>query len=366
MENQKLLDPIKNLENEIKKLEEKTFKVYFFTIDSKGGTNGYLSYIYETAYQLKEMGYDVHMLHQEEEFIGVGSWLGEKYANLPHHNIEKDKIEIAPSDVLFIPEFYSNIMQSTKKIPCKRVVIAQNFKYLTQIIPVGASWANFGIKDCVCTTNSLSNRLKTVFPFINIRTVNPVIDSAIFNKGDKPKKLIVNIVAKEETDVNSIVKGFFWKYPMYKWVAFRDLKNLPKCEFAKYLQEAAFTVWHDRDSEFGYTPIECMKSGSIVIGKVPELEPEWMVENNEFVNNGVWYFNNDDVHTLIAGAIESFIKDNINEEIYDEMDKMNDKYTLSNFIENITKVYVEDIFESHKNELKTTLEILKNNSANNK
>lgn len=357
MENKKL-EQLTLLKEELSKIEDKAFNVYFYTVDSRGAHSGYLSYLYETAYHLKEMGYNVHMLHQEQDFVGVGSWMGEKYAEIPHHNIEKEQINISLSDVLFIPELFSNVMKHTEKAPCKRVIIMQNMDLMTQIIPAGQSWSDFGIKECVTSTSSLEEKLKGMFPSLKTHVVEPLVDENIFNHTDEPKKLIVNIVAKNQSDVNKIVKPFFWKYPMYRWVAFRELRGLKREDFAEALKESAITVWVDTDTYFGYSAVEALKCGNIVIGKVPETPPSWMVNGDEFVNNGVWYYNNDDVHTLIAGAIESFIKDNIHPDVYNEIDKMNVAYTTTSFKESLKRVYVDGIFETHKNNIKLLLSSL--------
>ena len=66
------------------------------------------------------------MIHNEKDFIGVGDWLGEEYANLPHANVEKENVSISASDFLFIPEIFANVMMQTKKLPCKRVILVQN------------------------------------------------------------------------------------------------------------------------------------------------------------------------------------------------------------------------------------------------
>ena len=346
----------------IENLNNKNFNIFFFTIDTKGVPSGYLSYIYDTAYTLHNLGYKVHMLHQEQEFIGVGSWLGEKYSTLPHHNIEKDKVEVSPSDFLFIPEFLSNVMSQVSKMPCKRIVIAQNFNYLTQVIPAGASWDGYDIKDCIVTTKYMESEINSCFPNVKTYMVEPCIDENIFNNNNTPKKLIFNIVSKEKTDINQIVKPFFWKYPMYSWVSFRDLRGLPKETFAEYLKDAAFTIWLDDSTYFGYSAVEAMKCGSIVIGKVPENEPEWLVEDGEFKDNGVWFFNNSDVHKILAGAIEAFINDEIPSTIYDGMKNIEKKYTTSQFTNNVVSVYVNTIFEDRKKELEASLSILENNN----
>lgn len=357
MENKKL-EQLDLLKEELSKIEGKTFNVYFYTVDSRGAHSGYLAYLYETAYHLKEMGYNVHMLHQEQDFVGVGSWMGEKYSEIPHHNIEKEQINLSLSDVLFIPELFSNVMKHTDKAPCKRVVIMQSFDHMTQIIPAGQTWGDFGIKECVVSSLKTEERLKAIFPSIKTHVVDPLVDETIFNNDGEPKKLIVNVIAKNQSDVNKIVKPFFWKYPMYRWVAFRELKGLSRGDFASALKESAITVWMDTDTHFGHSAVEALKCGNIVIGKVPETPPAWMVNNNEFVNNGVWFYDNDDVHTLIAGAVESFIKDGIHPDVYKEIEKMSNVYTTTTFKESLKRVYVDGIFETHKNNVKLLLNSL--------
>ena len=353
-------NPINKIKECIENIENKNFNVYFYTIDSKGAPNSYVYYIYQTAKTIKDMGYNVHLLHQEKEFEGVASWMGEEYANMPHHNIETEKIEVSPSDFLFIPEFYSNVMNQTSKMPCKRVVIAQNFNYLTQVIPAGATWEQYGIKDCIVTTNRIQNEINNCFPKIKTYKVNPCIDETIFYNDDKPKKLIFNIVCKDNTDINQIVKPFYWKYPMYSWVSFRDLRNLPREDFANYLRSGAFTIWYDRDTEFGNSALEAMASGSILIGKVPENEPEWLIEDGNIQDNGVWFFNVSDVHTIIAGAIESYINDELPNIIIENMKNTAVKYNTETFKHNVTEVYINNIFNNRKIELETSLAILEN------
>lgn len=355
---------ISKLESEIQKLNNNEFKICFFIIDSKGNPSGSLSYIYETALQLKEMGYNVQMLHQEKEFVGVGEWLGEKYANLPHYNIETDNVTMSPSDFLIIPELFSNVMTQTKKMPCKRIALLQNFNYLTEFIPVGATWDDLGIYDVITTSSQEEKMIKEVFPHIRTHIVRPSI-APVFRDTEDPKKLIVNIVAKDQSDVNKIVKPFYWKTPIYKWISFRELRGLSKNEFANALREAAITVWIDRDTNFGYTPIEAMKSGSIVIGKIPDIVPEWMInEDNSFKDNGLWFNDIRDAHRIIASVIRAWIYDEVPNEIIQEMKNMENIYTPQNQINDIKKVYVEDLFEQRKKELEIALNHFKNNKDN--
>lgn len=358
MAEKNIKEAIKKIEAALEKYEKKTFKVMFFVIDSKGTPNGSLSYIYDTAYKLSQLGYKVQMLHAEKEFVGVEGWLGEKYANLPHLNIQKDNVDVSPADILFIPEVYANVMSQTKSLPCKRVAILQNFSYLTEIIPMGASWDDLQIRDCVTTSDGLANRLHEVFPEVQCRVVRPEI-SPIFKKGDKPKKLIINVIAKNSSDISAILKPFYWKYPIYKWVAFRDVKNLPKEDFAKALREGFATIWCDPFSDFGYSALEAMASGNIVIGRIPENEPDWMLkEDGSLRDNGVWFYNTRNAQDLIAGVIQSFISDSVPQNVYDEMEDTLSHYTHEINDKDIQEVYINGIFEQRKHELQTILSVM--------
>ena len=51
------------------------------------------------------------------------------YASLNHEDIASNEVNVS-SDVLFIPEIFSNIMVQTKNLPCKRIALMQNYDYI--------------------------------------------------------------------------------------------------------------------------------------------------------------------------------------------------------------------------------------------
>lgn len=357
---------IKKLEAEIKKIEDKKFKVFFFVVDTKGAPTGTLAYIYETAYQLKELGYNVQMLHAEKEFVGVESWLGEKYASLPHVNVDKDTPAVSPSDFLFIPEICTSIMAQTKQLPCKRIAILQNYAYLTDTIPMGIGWNDLKINECVTTSERLANKITKCFPRVKASIVRPSIPEYFFDEATEPQKLIINVVAKDKTDVNSIMKPFYWKFPMYNWVAFREVKNLPREEFAKTLREGIATIWADTFTDFGYSALEAMACKNIVIGKVPESTPEWMEDaEGNLLDNGVWYYDSSNAQDLIAGVIQSFLSNNVPEKIYEDMTNTAKAYLPEGQKSDIQEVYVKGYFEERKKELQIAINVEKENNKEN-
>lgn len=359
---------VQRIETEIGKLKDKSFKVLFYVPDAKNNATGYISYIYQMALTLQQLGYNVKMLYQLDNeytaeelkkldlenqpiddnriFVGVTESLGEKYATLEHANIQNEELEVSPSDFLIIPEVYSSVMNQTKKLSCKRIVLTQNYNYLTDFIQVGVSWANFGITDTITSCLNQAELVNSVFPYVKTKVLTPYIPS-YFYEGNEPKKLIVNIITKSQKDANKIIKPFYWKYPMYKWVSFRDLRSYPREMFADYLREGAITIWVDSDTQFGYAPLEAIKSGNIVIGKIPELTPEWMLseDKTQLLDNGIWFNDINSVHKIIADVIRTWINDDIPSEITDAMKETAKKYSFDEYklnLNNLINSYIDE------------------------
>lgn len=357
---ERLQASIATLENELKRYDDKSFNVYFFTLDSKGNPSATIRYTYQIAYALQEKGYKVTMLHQEQQFVGVAGWLGEKYAAIPHKNVEKENVEINHADFLFIPEIYANVMSQTKNLPCKRIVLLTNMNYLTEVIPVGVTWFDMGIDEAVTTTKYNENLIKNYFPGVKTHIVPPCIPS-MFRKSDKPQDLIINFVAKDPTSINKVIKPFFWKYPIYKWISFRDLRGLPQENFADALREAAFTIVIDDDTNFGTSILEAANSGSLVLAKVPTIITDWMLEEDQkTLKKGVIWF--DDLRVVpdvIASVVRSWLLDNIPAELGQEAEKLKDLYTKELQDIQIADVFEKTLFEGRQKEMKEALEQFK-------
>lgn len=343
---------IENIEKEISRIDKKENKIYFFVIDAKGVPSGSLEYIYNLALMAKEEGYDVAMLHTEEEFEGVASWLGEEYASLPHYNVNKGEVGTSPSDLLFIPEIYSQVMNQTKNLPCKRVVILQNYDFVVEQMPYAAQWGDFGIMEGITNSDYQAAEINEVFPYVKLTKVTPYI-SKVFGNTIEPKKMIINVIAKDQSDIKKIVKPFYWKYNHLRWVSFKELRNLPKLEFAKALRDGAITIIVDEDASFMYSALEAMKSGSIVMVKVPTTEVEW-ASGDELPNCCVWFNDYDTLHKQIASVVRAWITDKVPPILAEEAKKTVEKYTRENSKKEFID-YVDKVLGKRKKEMEELL-----------
>lgn len=337
-------EKIKKLEETIETLVNKEGNVYFFTLDTKNAPNGEVKYIYDIALSLFNMGYKVTMLHQEEEFIGPIEWLGEKYNVLPHVNVKDSDVVVTPSDFVFIPEVFSNVMSQTKMLPCKRIMVYYNPDYFTDYMPVGVTLSDLNIYDAITTNEVLQTKLKTYFPNVNVRVIRPSI-SDMFMDSNEPKKLIVNIITPTSNEVNDIVKPFYWKHPLYKWISFRDLKGIPQNVLADVMREAAITVWVDDNTNNAQMALEALKSGSILIAKVPQTTPEWMMENGDYRFGIIWVDSYDMLHDVIASVIRGWTRDEIVDKYLQMSSEVSNLYLSEHQKNDIEKQLVNDIFE---------------------
>lgn len=376
---------LERIDEAISKLEINDFCFYFFVVDCKNVPNGSIQYIYHLAKTLNDKNYKVKMLYQLENeydneeleelkrkekpiderrvFTGVGEWLGEEYMQLEHLNISKQEWTVSPSDFLFIPEVFSSLMKQTYqyKAPCKRIVLLHNYDYITEFIPFSDEWGTYGIHDVIANTKAQGDLISSVFPYVNVKILNPYI-SNIFRKPIKPKKLIVNIISKKTEDVNKIMKQFYWKYPMYKFISFRDLRGYPKETFAEFLQESAITVWIDNETPFGYSAIEAIKTGNIVIGKVPEHMPEWMGDENGLFNNGVWTYDLNTIPDILSRVLGSWMQDRIPETLCENMDNVDNLYTFEGYQNNVNEI-INGYINDRINELKEIKTVINNKNS---
>lgn len=374
----------KNVEYAINKLKTNDFTMYFFILDSKNVPNSTMCYIYMLAKAMEDKGYKVCLIYQLENeytqeeidaissengefdenrmFVGVGEWLGEEYNSLPRLNIAKDEWNVGAYDFLFIPEAFSSVMYLTLKnqAPCKRYVILHDFSYVSEFIPLGHQWANYGIDSVITTCNEQAKIVNDVFPYTKQNTfVIPPYFPAYFRKPETGKKMIVNIITKDKDDVNRIVKPFYWKYPMYSFISFRDLRGFPRKRYAELLQEGQITVWCDDKTAFGHSAVEALKCGNLVIGKMPDIIPEWMTDDN-----GLWFNNINDVPDLLYKAVATLLSDEMPEILQKGIDESEKLYPYDDFDSKLTQ-FIDTAKNGRIDELEKFLKI-ENNGENNR
>jgi hypothetical protein len=359
-------EQVENLKTALSKIKSKDFGIYFYTIDTKGNPVASVANIYEHVKVLNELGYRAYVLHQQNDYklyedengMGIANWLGEEYANLPHASIEAQQLQVGPSDFLIIPEAFGGLIKETQNFPCKRIVLLQAYEYMLEDLGLGESWQQFGVNDVITTTNTQKEYVESVFRGTNTHVL-PVGIPEYFTKNDKPKKPIVAISSRDKREILKLVKVFYQKYPHYKFITFRDMTGMSRETFANELKDSFLGVWVDDLAGFGTFPIECMKTNTPVVGKIPRMVPEWMGYTDENGNtqlneNGVWTSNLNALPDIVATMVGLYLEGGIPQNLTNGMEETATKYTTEELRNNVETTYT-NILNQRQVELETLL-----------
>jgi glycosyltransferase involved in cell wall biosynthesis len=361
---------ITQLKEVIEKIENKDFSIYYFTLDTKGNPTAGVANIYEHVKSLNELGYKAFILHERDDYKlykdedgqGLADWLGDEYALLPHISIQGQTLNVSPSDIILIPEIFSTIMEQIKGFPCKKIVLSQSYDYLLDLLPIGTRWnVDYGFNDVITTSEKQANYIKNLFPSILTHIV-PVSIPKYFKDSDKPKIPVVAILTRNQGEAAKIAKAFYLQFPIYKWVTFKELRNLPREKFAEELGKCCLAIWVDETSGFGTFPLEAMETNTPIIGKIPNMVPEWMETQDKdgnvtITDNGIWTSTTTNIPELISTYLKLWLEDSVPTELTDTMEATKGRYSVENQMEKITSVY-DSIITNRVLEFKQRLSIL--------
>jgi hypothetical protein len=341
------------------KIDNNDFGFYFFTLDTKGNPVASVALIYDTVKALTELGYKAVILHEKNDYHGVGEWLGEEFTKLPHESIEAQTLNLTTLDYVIIPEVFSNVMDQVKEFPCKKIVLSQSYAYILELLGPGMRWDfNYGFKDVVTTSEIQAEYIKGLFRGVTTHVVPPSIPE-YFKPTKKMKKPVISIMTRNQTDALKIVKSFYLQHPLYKWITFRELRGLPREAFAEQLADSCLAVWVDDVAGFGTFPLEAMECDTPVIGKIPDLVPEWMTSGNDegkidLTDNGVWTNNILGIPNLISQFMKVWLEDQVPAELVKGMKDSKGQYTPEKQKAKIKEVY-EGFIQQRRTEFENLL-----------
>ena len=305
----------------IQNLRDKNSKIYFLIQDTKGNAKASVRLTYQMAKTLLDAGFNPIILHEKKEYAGVVAWLDEEYMSIPHRAIEGQNLDVAPEDFIVVPELFGYVMEQIKNLPCGKIVFTQNYNHIVETLQPGQGWGQFGFLKCLTTSKKQQEYIESVMRQSSFDIIKPLITDSFYPKNVPPMPLI-GVHTKNQEDTINIIKTFYLKFPQYRWFSFRDLRGLSEKEFANSLRDCFVSVWIDDESGFGTFPLESMASGVPVIGKVPNMQPEWMNEDN-----GAWVTDKNMMCDFIADFIQNWLEDNIKTELYDNMKTTVENYT---------------------------------------
>jgi len=349
-------DQIDKMKMSIVKLKNSQSKFLFFVTKSTNPSASMYE-VYFHANVVKNMGFETIILTDEDEYE-IPYWIDEDLTKLEHQPMSKAKLNVGPQDVLVIPEIFSNVMEQTKTLPCIRVGLLQSIDYMMNGLVPSVDWSSFGISKVITTSDSLKNLVEEFFgrDKFDVKTYDIGLPEYFYND-DAPKRPVITVVGRNPNEISKLIKLFYAKYPQYGWVTFDSMiteskppRSLTRKEYADRLRKNFAAVWVDRIASFGTLPIEAMASGCIPIGLVPDITPEYLLEEDEdgktvyAENSGVWTADYYSLPTLISDTVTKYLDDTIEDDVYEKMKTISDKYSQKNSSVQISKIY-KDLIE---------------------
>ena len=308
-------EQISKLEKSIENMKDKKSRIYLIAQDTKGNAKASVAFIYRLALSLLNSGYNPTILHETPDYTGVAGWLGEEYMKIPHKSIEGQNLEISPEDLIIIPELYGFVMSQITNLPCGKIVLCQAYDHILETLQPGQSWSDLGFLKCITTSEKQKEQIESIMRNVSFDILKPYI-SEDFKPQTLPAKPIISVHSREPRDTANLIKAFYIKFPQYRWITFRDMRNLSEKDFARGLENSCLSVWIDETSGYGTFPLESMKCNVPVLGIVPNLIPEWMNDDN-----GLWINNKIQLPDFVADYLQNWLEDNVKETLYNEMKK---------------------------------------------
>ena len=334
---------IEKLETALGGLSTNENVVYFLTYDTKNNARAAIKHIYDMALTLKQNGGVAKILVEDNTYTKP-TWLGNIYDEIDIVTIKEDKINIIIDDVIVVPEYYSNVLQQLSNVRCSKVMLVQQKEYIFETLPVGSRWSDYGFDRVITTTEASKKYIQEIFPEVLVHIIPPIIGDN-FAPTEGIVKPYIAISCRDRSKHRKLISEFYLKYPHLRWITFRDMVQMTYEEFSEGLKECMVSLWVDDESTFGTFPLESMKSGVPVVGKIPDTEPDWLSEN------GMWTYDENKIIDILGTYVLAWL-DGV--ELTDEVkEKM--KETLLPYSAEITKNNIKSIFTSITNKRVETL-----------
>lgn len=317
-------------------------KVYYYCPNLNHPSGG-MGVLFKQAKILADNGYDVTLIYEgQSEFNPV--WMDFDISYIPKVKINGvGSLRIDSKDLLVIPEGFGNIIDSTKNMKCKRVVLAQSWIYILNSMPQPKSWKESNITDVITPSPNLKNYLDEIMPGLNIQTYNYSINTTYFNKNlQKQPRICFSTRGQEnEMKVISIINMFKVLSPKFKHIPFLHLKGYDKITFTKLLSESTFTLYTDEIACVATLPLESMAANTHVIGW------DMGVKDYAIDNENMFMVTNGDCLAL-AKKLKEVVEKYFNDELDEQTLFSNYEKTLNLYTEEQEKNRILEIFETYK------------------
>ena len=237
--------------------------------------SGGVKTIYRHVSHLVKNGYPAFVVHSQPGFRPP--WLK---IDVPLIYLEKD-FQVFPNDILVIPEDYKAALEAVKDINAQKHIFCQNHFYIFNGLQDGGTWEDFGISSVFCSSEIISDFIRSAFGYTEVPVVHYAIPLDLFKPGEK-KLQIAYMPRKRPVELKFIRNLFRKLYREYEQVPWVCIDGMEEENVAEILGESALFLSLSLYEGFGLPPIEAMASGCIVVGFHGYGGLEYARNNNGF------------------------------------------------------------------------------------
>jgi hypothetical protein len=231
-------------------------------------------------------------------------------------------------------------------------MLVQQKEYMFETLAIGSRWGHYGFDKCITTTEAAKKYILEYFPESLVYIIPPYIGED-FTPSEDPIKPFIAISCRDRVQHRKIISEFYLKFPQLRWITFRDMVQLTYKEFSDALKECMVSVWVDDESTFGTFPLESMKCGVPVVGKIPITEPDWLGEN------GLWTYDGNKVVDLLGTYVLAWIEGvELEKEVKEKMTETVVPYDKKNHNEATLGIFTT-LISQRVESIKNSLEKLK-------
>lgn len=331
-------------------LSDRTNRYIFYCPDMPM-VNNLVKLIYETAFEVQELGYSVLILHEINGF--KCKWLFEMYSHLKELQVDyvikkvskkskrqKSNYSFKPSDTLIVPDQFQEMMDNLIDVKLiEKVLLVSSYTGLSVLSP-GIDYSVLGIKNLLFLEKKLFVDYSSLFQIDGVLIDKYPINKDVFVKRTNTKEIypticISNIGNNELTQ--EIINVFYAKFPNLKTFTF---KTLARDNFENYIEcfnHCALLLILDKNMGNNQMILEAISMG-VPVGTIHRRESEDRLLENIFFGNNSFE---------IAESLGSFCKDwltistnKITEAVFDLGSSIEiEKYTYENYSEQLRKCF---------------------------
>ncbi len=219
--------------------------------------NGGVKYIFRMAEALRADGHDAVIF---EKTGTRPAWFA---STAPI--IGGDNLQPAANETLVLPEDQPDTLRLLAEWPQRKIIYCQNHFYAALGAQGAHSFADFGVRDILCSSRAIMNYCELRHPGTRTHYVPCAVDPAMFKPAEKTR-MVALVPRKRPVEAMFIQDMLTALAPAWRNMEWLSLHQSSEAEIAAGFGRAAIFLSLSRLDGFGLTPVEAMASGCVVAG----------------------------------------------------------------------------------------------------